>query len=64
MRLELNEMKGHITKTVEAAIFFANKLLERHASSTDDEVSDSSPGRSSSYGQNVSFAELFILEHI
>ena len=54
MRFELNQVKGHLNKAVEAAIMIANELLERHAQRIDDEVSDLSPGKGSSYGQNVS----------
>ena len=54
MRFELHQVKGHLNKAVEAAIMFANELLEKHAQRIDDEVSDLSPGKGSSYGQNVS----------
>lgn len=65
MRFELHQVKGHLNKAVEAAIMFSNELLEKHAQRIDDEVSDLSPGKGSSYGQNVSvfFAVLFIWEH-
>ena len=54
MRFELHQVKGHLNKAVEAAIMFANELLEKHAQRIDDEVSDLSPGKGSSYVQNVS----------
>lgn len=54
MRFELHQVKGHLNKAVEAAIMFAKELLEKHAQRIDNEVSDLSPSKGSSYGQNVS----------
>jgi len=62
MRFELHKVKGHLNKAVEAAIMIANEILEKNAQHINDKVFDLSPGKCSSYVQNVSvfLAVLFI----